>query len=271
MSRKFLTFWLLLSLGAISFAPPLASAGSQHPPKRKVVSKNGPTTTEESVTLNGVLQRVTSAQIEVLVDSPAKGDQKQKNKNAPHGTWNVATPRGTKFHVEGEATPDYLRSGLLIQFNAKVEGREIKEPIHALTVITKVHRPAHPPAAGTKPAGKSTASSAAVSGSEAAKIVGQLGHTQGNKWPVHVGDKSYPIELADDLKIKVALSNSHLISVGDKIVIHGQAIHGNQGACIADDVTVTLAQPLSAKSKPKSSEHEPGPSSPEKTGLPEKK
>ncbi len=134
-NRSFLAFWLLFGLGAACLAPP-ASAWSQHMPKRKAVPKEP---TEESVTLNGVIQRVTSTQIEVLVDSPAKEDQKNKNKNAPHGTWTVSTLRGTKFHVEGEATPDYLRSGLLVQLSAKVEGGEIKEPIHKLTIISKAH------------------------------------------------------------------------------------------------------------------------------------
>jgi hypothetical protein len=221
------------------------------------------------VSFSGVIQRVTPTQIEVLVDPPAKEDQKHKNKNSPpHGTWTAATPRGTKFHVEGEATPAYLRSGLLIQLNAKVEGREIKDPIHELTITSKVPKAAHSPSSGTKPAGKGNASSAAPLAAESSKIIGQLGHAQENKWLVHVGEKSYRIELADDLKIKVSLFNGHMISAGDKIVIHGEAVHGKPGACIADDVKVTLAQPLSAKSKPKSSQHEPAPASPEKTGLP---
>ncbi len=179
----------------------------------------------------------------------------------------MATPRGTTFHVEGEATPAYLHSGLLVQLNAKVEGREIKEPIHELTITSKVHKTAHSPASATKPAGKGEGAGAASLASESAKIVGQLGHTQGDKWLLHVGEKSYRIELADDLKIKVALSNGHLISAGDKIVIHGEAVPSKPGACIADDVKVTLAQPLSAKSKPKSSESKPG--SAEKTGSAE--
>ena len=136
----------------------------------------------------------------------------------------MATPRGTTFHVEGEATPAYLHSGLLVQLNAKVEGREIKEPIHELTITSKVHKTAHSPASATKPAGKGEGAGPASLASESAKIVGQLGHTQGDKWLLHVGEKSYRIELADDLKIKVALSNGHLISAGDKIVIHGEAV-----------------------------------------------
>ncbi len=259
-NRRFLALWLLLALGVVCLAPPPASAWWRHAQKRNLASSEP---TGESVTLSGVIQRATATQIEVLVDPPAKDDQKHKSKSAPHGTWTAATPRGTTFHVKGEATPDYLRSGLLVQLNAKVEGREIKEPVHEMTIISKAHPTAHAPSSGTKSAGKGNGAKAAQLGSEPSKIVGQLGHTQGNKWLVHVGDKSYQIELADDLAIKVALSNRHVISAGDKIVIHGKAIHGKPGACIADDVEVTLAHPLSGKSKPKSSEHEPAPGRPE--------
>jgi hypothetical protein len=259
-SRRLLTFWLLLSFGTVCLAPAPASAWWRRAQRRNVLPTEP---TEESVTLKGVIQRVTPGQIEVLVDSPAKADQKAKNKNAPHGIWAASTPRSTEFQVEGEATPNYLRSGLLVQFSAKVEGREIKEPIHELTIISRARGTTHVASAESKPVSKDNGPNATPLGSESSKIVGQLGHTQGNKWLVHVGDKSYRIELADDLAIKVALSNRHVISAGDKIVIHGKAIHGKPGACIADDVEVTLAHPLSGKSKPKSSEHEPAPGRPE--------
>jgi hypothetical protein len=66
------------------------------------------------------------------------------------------------------------------------------------------------------------------------------------------------------LTIKVAFSNGHLIRAGDKIVVHGEAIPGRPATCIADDVQVTLAHPLSAKGKSKASETEPGGHPPEK-------
>jgi hypothetical protein len=261
--RRFWVIWLLLAVGILCFPPSPASAWLRQVQKRRTVAKEP---TEESVTLSGVIQHVTSKQIEILVDPPAKEDSKhKKNKNTPHGTWTATTPRGTKFQVKGEATPDYLRSGLLVQVSAKVEGREIKEPVHELTIVSKAYGTAHAHSSGTAPAGKANGSNAATLGSESSKIVGQLGRTQENKWLMHVREKTYRLELADDLTIKVALSNSHLIGAGDKIVIHGEAIQGKPGACVADDVEVTLARPLSAKSKPKASAHEP------ELGLPEKK
>ena len=108
-------------------------------------------------------------------------------------------------------------------------------------------RTAHAPASPSKPAGKGNGSSPATLGSESSQIVGQLGRTQQNEWLLHVGEKSYRIQLADDLTIKVALSNGHLISAGDKIVVHGEPIQGKPSACIADDVQVTLTHPLAQK------------------------
>jgi hypothetical protein len=254
--RRFRAWFLLLfALAPICLGPSPASAWWQTLHRRKVVPKEP---SGQSVTLSGVVQRVTPTEIEVLVDPPAKGERTPKNKNAPHGTWTATTPRGTKFRVEGEATPDYLRSGLLVQVSAKVEGREIKEPLHQLTIISKGRATAHAPASPSKPAGKGNGSSPATLGSESSQIVGQLGRTQKNEWLLHVGEKSYRIQLADDLTIKVALSNGHLISAGDKIVVHGEAIQGKPSTCIADDVQATLTHPLSAKGKPKASEHVPG-------------
>ena len=74
-NRSWLAFWLLLGLGVVCLAPSPASAWWRQAQKRKVAAKEP---TAEAVTLNGVVQRVTPTQIEILVDPPAKEDQKHK-------------------------------------------------------------------------------------------------------------------------------------------------------------------------------------------------
>jgi len=143
----------------------------------------------------------------------------------------------------------------MVQFNGKPEGQEIKEPVHQLTIVSK-SQPKHVMHSGSKPANKASGPAAATSASAPSPIIGQLGHTQADQWLVHVGEKSYRIQLADDLKIKVSLTNGHLISAGDKVVVHGEAVEGKPSTCIADDVQVTLTHPLSVKRKQVSAEHE---------------
>ena len=67
-----------------------------------------------------------------------------------------------------------------------------------------------------------------------------------NQWSVIADGKTWHIELADDVKIKVAFTGSHFVSPGDKIAVQGEMIHGKPGICTATGVQVTLAKPLSA-------------------------
>ena len=84
-------------------------------------------------------------------------------------------------------------------------------------------------------------------------LTGRLDKFHDHKWSVHVAGKTMQIELAHDAKIKVALSNGKLISVGDKVSVQGKMVHGKSGKCLADELKVTLVKPLTAASlKPKS-------------------
>ena len=85
-------------------------------------------------------------------------------------------------------------------------------------------------------------------------LTGRLDMFRDHKWSVHVAGKAMQIELANDAKIKVALSNGKLISVGDKVSVQGKMVHGKSGKCLADELKITLVKPLTAASfKPKSS------------------
>ena len=243
MHRTSCASWLILGLLVISLSPPPALARMwRREAYPRVPNSASKQPTAESVTVEGTIQGITSAQIEVLCDTPAKKG-KSLNKNAPHGKWTVSTPHDTPIRVVGEAKLDYLRPGLLVQFTAKAEDQEVKEPIHELTIVTAAT--AHAASLGGQTGNKHGPDEPAP-GTKASKITGQLGHFHDNRWPVHVGDKTLLIELADNVKIKVALSGRRLVGSGDKIVVHGEMIHGKPGACVADDVQVTLSKPLSA-------------------------
>ena len=95
-----------------------------------------------------------------------------------------------------------------------------------------------------KSKGQDAANLSAV-GLTASKVVGRLGRQQGDKWPVRAGARTLQIELGTPLKIKVSLSDGHLISAGDHLSVTGTMVKGQSGNCLADEVDVTLKQPLS--------------------------
>lgn len=205
----------------------------------------------KTLSLSGTIERVASNGIEVLVDPSAaqsgKQDDKHKDKSPPVGKWTVVAPRGTRIQVDGEATPDYLKAGLLVQVTSKVTEAGVTEPIHELTIVSKPS----PTAQGSGPRSNSLLVGRTAAGNhpEASTVLGTLGRARENQWQIRVGEKNYPLQLAEDLKIKVALASVHLINAGDKIVVHGAPVPDKPGTCLANDIQVTMAQPLGAKKK----------------------
>ena len=64
---------------------------------------------------------------------------------------------------------------------------------------------------------------------------------------VRAHGKPLHFDLANDAKIKVSVNDRRLIAVGDKVLVHGEMMR--PGSCVADDMKVTLAKPLSGPKK----------------------
>ena len=229
-NRMFLVFWMLLGLVVFAVSPHVASAWPVHSrPKPKELPKEP---SAESVTLNGVVQSITSTEIEMLVHPPAdKGnapaDKGKPNKNAPHGKWTVLTHRDTPIHVTGEATPDYLHPGLMVQFAATGQAHEVKDQIHELSIVTPAQRTRHTGSAAAKPVSKGNAAIAPPAGSEPQKVIGQLGHLHDNKWSVH-GRQDRADRIGRRREIAVAFTGSRHVKPGDKVVVQGEMVHGKR-------------------------------------------
>jgi hypothetical protein len=269
----------ILGLCAVLRSPLLAN-GWAHPRRHPSPNAKQPKDpAAEPVSFHGTVQSITATHIEVLIDktdaddkSDNKTDNKSdnktnnkngKNKKAPHGTWSVLVPHDTPVHVTGEATPDYLHHGIMVRFTVQGDGKAAAETVHQLTIVTAASRkPVHKGAAATKPADKAPAADA-QDGDAQRTVVGQLGHLHDNQWSVVADGKTWHIQLADDVKIKVAFTGSHFVSPGDKIVVQGEMIHGKPGECAASSVQVTLAKPLSpSKDAQKRHKSESGPALP---------
>ena len=203
------------------------------------------------MSLQGVVQSITATNIGVLVDKPTDADKKNgKNKKTPHGTWSVVVPHDTPIRVTGEATSDYLHPGLMVRFTVQGEGQGATETVHQLTIVTAAsHKPANKGSTASQPVDKARLASAPQKQEAGRTITGQLGHLHNNQWSVIADDKTWHVELADDVQIRVAFTGSRFISPGDKIVVQGEMIHGQPGTCTASGVQVTLAKPLTKDSQ----------------------
>ena len=66
----------------------------------------------------------------------------------------------------------------------------------------------------------------------------------------HAAGKTVTLEVADDPKITVDLTDGSVIGAGDKISASGKKFKGQTGYCLADTITITLTEPLTGKKKP---------------------
>jgi hypothetical protein len=218
----------------------------------------------DPVSIDGTIERITPTMIQA-VDGK---DQK---------SWIVASQRTTKILVKGSATLDFLKPGMIVEFHGQPDAKGvIKDKISDLTIVTPATEVV--PAAGeggsgkTKPAGKEKPAAkekptepAGGSGS----MVGQIRARHNRSLSIHVGNKLTQIELTEDPKINVAVDNAAWATRGDKIVVKGKMVHGNPGFCEADEVTITLVEPLIG-SKKKVTPPKNGAASPEKATSAEK-
>lgn len=186
--------------------------------------------------------------------------------------WQIAIPLGAKVHVTGTATRDHLQNGMFIEFEAEFDDRgELVEPVGALTIITPSQETAigvSPVAAKSKdkdaaesaePAEKETkgahgakrGKAAAAKPSLAGKyhIVGHLVVGRGNKLSVNAGNGTIPLELTEDPSVSININDYTVASEGDKAKLKGVMMTGQPGKAQATELTITLAEPLTAEKK----------------------
>jgi hypothetical protein len=185
----------------------------------------------DTVTIEGTIQTATSKQLQVT-------DNKGKK-------WTILGHKGTKLTITGTANPEFLHPDLTLQFTASVDDKNaVKDKVGELTVVTASEE--------NKPGIEAEAAAGDKAATRTAKITGKLTACHGKKLTVHAGAHTLQVELTDSPKINVSFSDGSVISHGDKVEVQGQAVQ-NKGVCTADDVKVTLAQPLNGtkKTKPK--------------------
>jgi hypothetical protein len=192
----------------------------------------------------------------------------------------VIVPPNAKVQVTGTAKADYLRAGLLVEFQGEVDDRgALKDKVGELTVVAPSpdrHVGVFLPAAdgegafgGAAPAKPAKRTGGAIAAGTY-RIVSRLA-AAGGKFSVKIGRNV--TELTDEPKIKVNLSDYTLASKGDKATIKGMKAAG-QEVIKAEEVKIELAEPLAGGVKKKTpakakAEHPKRSKKEKESGLPE--
>jgi hypothetical protein len=221
----------------------------------------------QNVTVTGTMGTVNAGGFSVVADAKGGGT-----------TWVVFTDPNTTFHATGTALADFLRPRLTVQFAADLDDKGTgKDKVGELTIVspTSAHVPgvfkgegaaanvATPDAAAPKAAGKGK-DKAAPAGKGwfenfgKAKVVGKVVSYKENRLIVAAGKRKVEVDLTDEPLIHVDVAEGTFASAGDKVVVKGKEVKGQQGACEAESVEITFSQPLTspkkklAKAKPES-------------------
>jgi hypothetical protein len=220
----------------------------------------------EPVTVDGVVERVSSSGILVGSGAGFSGGSSvsppPKAKLAASGQqWTVAWHKETKVTAKGTAKLEFLHKNLTLEFKGQYDGHAVTDKVKELTIVTL--SPQKPlgirsEGGGTVPGTVVHLGTTPETKSEAPQMchfVAQIVSVHGTMLTVHANGahatgKTVTLEVADDPKITVDLTDGSVIGVGDKISASGKKYKGQTGYCMADTITITLTEPLTGKKKP---------------------
>lgn len=120
---------------------------------------------------------------------------------------------GTYVQVLGEAEPNFLRPGLLVQFTGTIQGRgTVAEPIEEITIFT--------PRDGYS-IGVVDEDGDSKRDDGPKKIAGQLKSIKNGKITVVAGKQTIKAELVEEPTVQIDISDYSLAAPGDEITISG--------------------------------------------------
>jgi hypothetical protein len=226
----------------------------------------------EPFAAEGTVQAVTRGRIQMSTDSAQN--------------WTLMVDPKAVVHVTGAAEPDFLRNGLSVRFTAELDkGGVANEKIQQLTIFTpspenppgvwpEGERPAagkgpegelrggidadNGPAIRKAPEGGRRRGSGADNGPAAAKalapgvytVAGRITSFRKGRLTVNAGRSTVRADVAEDAKIDVDFADYSLAKQGDKIsVTKGATFAGRAGLAQAQELTITLSEPLAPPKK----------------------
>lgn len=201
-----------------------------------------------TVTLEGTVEAIGTMGFTVN----ASEDQPNKKNTSAKG-WFIAPTHATTWLIQGMADVNYLKRGQTVIFKSMLD--EQSQPVDKISALTIV------PASGNNPgitaddgSGPIHPKDPGVGGvqppaNDIKKVIGKITSCGPTKLVVGAG-KEVHVELAVIPTVNIALSDPKLMVVGAKVTIHGTAMKTKNGRyCEADDIKVTLVQPLTGTEK----------------------
>jgi hypothetical protein len=219
----------------------------------------------QPVQIQGTIQNIVKGSI-VVLDS---------NTQIP---WRVAILPVTKVQVSGTATADSLRTGLVLEFTAEIDGTGvIREKVDELTITSLTPQkqmglfPPDAANAGDDQGSSGTAKGDASNGKAAKpdkrtarahgkaaanaaaagkyRIVGRLLLGRGGALSIQPGRGVVPFALADDATIRVEMADFSAVSRGSAVSVSAMMMPNRPGLAQAMQVKVTLPEPAGGVKK----------------------
>jgi hypothetical protein len=164
----------------------------------------------------------------------------------------VFLSKQTIIKTTGEATPEFLRPGICVEFKAEVDGKgNIPGKVEELSVVT----PSKDKPAGFFPEGSGEAGqlSSGKKGAAAApmlsNVLGMIKSVKTGKYQLQAGRSTLLFELSENPKIAIETADGAFAQKGDKIEVKGIVLLNMPNQVQAQSVTITLSQPLGEKKK----------------------
>lgn len=225
---------------ASGFAPP-------KPPKKPPKQPSKQSSDPKPFTEEGTIESVDANQFVFEI----KQRKKKKNAKGEDKTRTVLLQATTKIQISGEAKPDYLAPGQTVEYTGGGESAFGARPVKAITVLDTPIRTGSGKVGAARGFREPAKDSSGLADAQPKTVTGRLEKSLGDKkWAVRVGGKTTEIELADDAKITVVLSDPKLMNKGDYVLVEGKTVPGKPRQCQAEKVSVKLADPLGVKKKP---------------------
>ena len=223
------TSWSLLLCGCLWFVAVAAQCLPGH-----AAQPAGPLPQPtENFEAEGVIEQIMPGRIQMTTNANQK--------------WMIWLTPQSRVELSGTATAELLRPGMCVRLHAAIDKQgNVTEKVEQLTIFTPDRRTTFGlwSEAGKEQFGK---------GGEAKlyEVVGRIAAAQQGKLAIVAGSATLKIELAEQAKIDVNLSDLSLARPGDKITVRGKMFPGQPGMGQATEVRVVAAAVLGgAKTKP---------------------
>jgi hypothetical protein len=158
--------------------------------------------------------------------------------------WQVKPDLNVTFQLNGTAGPDFLRTGLVVKFEAAFDpsGNEKDKAIAPLTDL-EIITPHPGETIGAVPAGSAAKQDAnQPATARYLVVIGNITRYKQKELTVSAGNHVFRADLDSVPQIKVRTSDIRFARVGDQVQLTGYAVR--RGLIVANQVLITMAAPL---------------------------